>query len=64
VSDVKYFARIAGDNLFKEWLAQERVSVIKKLTQAVDLPMVHRAQGQLMLLEQLEKLLEAAKSTR
>jgi hypothetical protein len=63
-SDAKYFARIAGDNLFKDWLARERSAVIKKLAMAVETPLVYRAQGQLQLLDEIEKHLEAGKSMR
>ena len=64
MKDIEYFARISGDNLFKQWLDKERVEAIKYLTHAADLVAVHRAQGRIQLLDDLISRLEASKNLR
>jgi hypothetical protein len=53
VKDTEYFARISGDNLFKQWLDKERAEAIKYLTSALDPVLIHRNQGRLQLLDEI-----------
>lgn len=64
MSEIEHFRRIAGDNPFKAWLEKEKAAQLKYLINAVDPIMVHRAQGQLQLIERIETLLEKAKDLR
>ena len=64
MKDVEYFVRIAGDNLFRQWLEKERAEAIKYLTGAAEPVALHRAQGKVQLLDDLLVRLEAAKNLR
>lgn len=63
MSDTQYFVRIAGDNLFHEWLTKERASLVKQLAGSEGTAL-HRAQGKYQILEEIQKHLEAAKKLR
>ena len=52
-------ARLRGDNQFMEAIRVERERQIVYLTQAVDLHMIHRAQGRLSLIEDMLKAVDA-----
>lgn len=64
MKDTEYFARVAGDNMFKQWLEKERAEAIRYLTSAGDLAMIHRAQGRVQLLDDLLTRVEAGKNLR
>lgn len=64
MNEAEYFRRIAEDNKFREWVARERESAIKYLSSATDIAIIHRAQGQMHLLEKMVGLLDAAKTLR
>jgi hypothetical protein len=55
--DLPLAARLNGDNQFKAWLDAERVEATKQLVAAVDIPLVYRAQGRLLLIEDMYKQL-------
>lgn len=63
MNKLDYFARIAGDNLFKEWLRLEKDKAVKMLA-AGEGPGLHRAQGRFLLLEELFDCIEKAKELR
>jgi hypothetical protein len=64
MNDLEYFARIAGDNAFRQWLEAERNESIKYLTAATDQIQIYRAQGKVQLLEKMLVHLEKAKNLR
>lgn len=64
LNEAEHFRRIAEDAKFREWIARERESAIKYLTSATDMAVIHRAQGQMHLLEKMLGLLDAAKTLR
>jgi hypothetical protein len=64
LSELHSFARIAGDPTFRAWLEKERDAAIKYLTSAVDPVQIHRAQGRVLLVEELLSNLEKAKGLR
>jgi len=64
VSSAEKFRRICDDRPLREWLDQEAACAVKYLTGATDMVMVHRAQGQLAVINKLVDLLEAAQKLR
>lgn len=64
MSQLDPFRRLGDDNKFKEWLVKERETAITYLVGAVDIVIVHRAQGQVQLIEKLLDMMEKAKTLR
>lgn len=64
MSSAEKFRRICDDRSLREWLDQEAASAVKYLTGATDMVMVHRAQGQLAVINKLVDLLDAAQKMR
>jgi hypothetical protein len=64
MSELESFRRIAGDNPFRAWLESQRDESVKYLVNAVDPVAVHRAQGQVQLVEKMLVLLDKAKNLR
>lgn len=64
MSSAEKFRRVCDDRPLREWLDQEANAAIKYLSGASDMVLVHRAQGQLALINKLVDLLEAAKKLR
>lgn len=58
------FRRLSEDNRFREWLTAERDSALKYLVGATDMVVVHRAQGQIQLLDKILDCMEKAKGLR
>jgi hypothetical protein len=59
--DLPLAARLNGDNQFKAWLQAERAEATKALTNAVEMQLVYRAQGRLLLIEELQRQLDTSK---
>ena len=64
MSSADKLRRVCDDRPLREWLDQEAAAAVKYLTGATDMVMVHRAQGQLAVINKLVDLLEAAKKLR
>jgi len=64
VTESEYFRRVADDNKLREWIGKEREVATKYLTSATDMVMIHRAQGQMGLLDRMLGLMDAAKTLR
>ncbi len=63
MKEIEYFVRIAGDNLFKQWLDTEKAKTTKLLANAEGVTL-HRAQGRYSTLNEIENLMEQAKVLR
>lgn len=63
MKDNDYFLRIAGDNLFRQWLEKEKAQAITVLA-AAEGATLHRAQGRFRLIEDILNRLEDAKGLR
>jgi len=64
MNELEYFARIAGDNPFRQWLEKQRDESIKYLIEATDTVAIHRAQGQALFVNKLIANLDKAKNLR
>lgn len=62
--EVEVFARVAGDPRFEVWLAEQQADAMKYLVQATDPLVIHRAQGKILFIEMMTKLLAKGKSLR
>lgn len=63
MNEKEVFARIPA-NVLKPWLEAERDKAYKYLTQAGDLPQIHRAQGRVQLIEVMLDLLDKSQNSR
>lgn len=64
MSIAEKFRRICDDRPLREWLDQEAAASVKYLTVATDTVLIHRAQGQLSVINRLVDLLDAAQKMR
>ena len=64
MNDAESFRRVADDNKLREWIGKERETAIKYLSSAADPVMIHRAQGQMGLLDKMLALMDAVKTLR
>lgn len=64
MNQLESFRRLAEDSRFREWLTREREQTISYLADAVPVHVIHRAQGQLQLLDKMIELIEKAKVLR
>lgn len=55
------FVRVAGDNLLRQWLENQKAEAVKVLVAATDLQAVSRAQGAYVLAEKQLQLMAKAK---
>lgn len=58
------FSRLHATPGFRQWLTSEHDEAYKYLLHAIELPIVHRAQGRLQLLDEMLKHMEKAKDLR
>lgn len=64
MNQLEAFRRLSDDSRFRDWVTAERDSAIKYLVAATDMAVVHRAQGQVQLLDKILECMEKAKSLR
>lgn len=57
--DAQAFAQAGGDHRFRSWLEGRRDRAVSYLAQATDPMMIYRAQGELALVNDMFKLIEA-----
>lgn len=61
MNELQMFSRVAGDNLLRQWLEDQKANAVKTLVAAVDMMTVHRAQGAYALADKQLQLLEKAR---
>lgn len=64
VDQLDLFARLHNTPGFRQWIAAEHDEAYKYLLNAAELPIVHRAQGRLQLLDEIIKHMDKAKDLR
>jgi hypothetical protein len=62
--EIELFARLAADQRFEAWLAEQQAENVKYLIQSLDPVAIHRAQGASLLIEKMTKLLARGKTLR
>ena len=59
MSDNEVFQRMPA-SVLRPWLEKEREKEYRYLAEGVEMPMIHRAQGRVLVIERMLKLLDSA----
>lgn len=64
MAQVDSFRRVCQDTQFRAWLETERDQALKYLVAGTEAVVIHRAQGQIQLLEKMLDCMDKAKDLR
>lgn len=62
--DLEVFRRLGEDNRLRAWIDRERTLALSYLIGATDSVAIHRAQGQVHLIDKMIELIDKAKLLR
>jgi len=61
MTDLEAFEYVGRDNRFRQWLTGEREAALKIMVRSTDMPVIHRAQGIVQMLDKMLELMERNK---
>ncbi len=64
MSELEKFRRVAGDNLLRSWLEDQKLAAVKTMSASTDLHLILRAQGAYQFAVKQLDLLDKAKDLR
>lgn len=64
MAQVESFRRVCQDTQFRAWVQAEREQALKYLVAGTDAVVIHRAQGQIQLLDKMLECMDKAKDLR
>lgn len=63
-NELEHFRRVAGDNPLRAWLEAQLAESVRVMSEAVDIVVIARAQGQYRFAKRQLELLDKAKDLR
>jgi hypothetical protein len=63
-NELEHFRRVAADGPLRAWLEAQQVEAVRVMSEALDMQVIYRAQGQYLFAKRQLDLLDKAKDLR